>query len=173
MLALGGPSVLAVLGRGTIYRTNDAGETWAAIGRAPDINEDIFLAAAALGPDGRLYAGLAEGGLERGWVYRTAEVVTASEPSIEPSAEEALRVEVHPNPADGTATAAFTLREPSEVEAVLYDELGRRVAVLHKGPMGAGEHPLPLYRGALPAGVYVVRVAAGGAVVARTVTLIR
>src|SRR5690606_41668829 len=76
VLALGGPSAFVVLGRGTIYRTDDAGATWEAVGRAPEIAFLIHLKAAAVGPDGRLYVGLTENGQPRGWVWRTAEVVT-------------------------------------------------------------------------------------------------
>jgi photosystem II stability/assembly factor-like uncharacterized protein len=178
MASLGGPSALAVLGRGTVYRTDDAGQTWAAVGRAPDIDDAIHVLAAALGPDGRLYVGLHEAGSAQAWVYRTGEVVTASEPNLEPPGEEPLRVAVHPNPAHDSATVAFTLRTPSEVEAVLYDGLGRRVAVLAAGAYGAGRHTVALDGAALPAGVYVVYVAARSgagapAVAARRVTITR
>jgi hypothetical protein len=178
VLSLGGPSAFVVLGRGTVYRTDDAGETWEAVGRAPDINDAIHLEAAALGSDGRLYVGLHEAGLARAWVWRTAEVVTASEPSVEPPAEEPLRVAVQPNPAHDSATVMLTLREPSEVEAVLYDGLGRRVAVLASGAFGAGRHALALDGSALPAGVYVVHLAVrtgsgGSAVAVRRITLMR
>ena len=40
----------------------------------------------------------------------------------------------------------------------VYDVLGRRVALLHEGMLGAGRHAFGLDGGALPAGVYVVRV---------------
>src|SRR5690606_37554212 len=51
VLALGGPSAFVVLGRGTIYRTDDAGATWEAVGRAPEIAFLIHLKAAAVGPE--------------------------------------------------------------------------------------------------------------------------
>jgi photosystem II stability/assembly factor-like uncharacterized protein len=173
MAPLGGASALLVGWKGTVYRTDDGGQTWVAVGAAPEVNDDRYVRSAVVGPDGRLYVGLGAQGTERGWVWRTNEVVVASEPGVPEPSEEPLRVEVHPNPAHDSATVTFTLRTPSEVEAVLYDGLGRRVAVLHEGPLGAGEHTLPLDGGALPAGVYVVRVAAGGAVATRTVTLLR
>ena len=64
-----------------------------------------------------------------------------------------------PNPT--TTTAAFTVRlaAPEAVMIDLVDALGRRVATLHDGPLAAGaEHGFVLSAGALPAGVYVVRV---------------
>jgi hypothetical protein len=173
VLPLGGASAFIVLGRGTVYRTDDAGQTWEAVGRAPEINDYIYLEAAALGADGRLYVGLRAGGLERAWVWRTAEVVTASEPGLDPPAGEPLRVEVHPNPAPASATVTLTLRKQGEVSAVVYDVLGREVAVLYEGPMAAGSHALAFDGARLPGGVYIVRVTAGGVVAARTVTLLR
>jgi len=175
VLSLGGSSVLVVLSLGTIYQSDDAGETWKAVGRVAEINENRFVLSALLDPERRLYVGLHAQGIERGWVWRTAEQLTVpvpSEPGPEPE-EEPLGVEVHPNPFRGTATVTLTLARPSEVEAALYDVLGRRVLTLASGLLPAGRHELALERGDLPAGVYVVRAAAGGAFASRTVTLLR
>jgi hypothetical protein len=290
VLAVGASSVLVVLGGGTVYRSDDAGQTWAAVGRAPEISTDIYMRAAALGPDGRLYVGLREIGPNgEGWVYRTAEVLTAAvgvtaEPVSPPvvigpgggsfpftvtltnqttlpqtvqawsaasgplsrspvlgprtvtlpaggsvtwtltqqvpggapagtfpgtvvsadsftvvkqgalrvssisdegwsgsgweeaaskGSAEALRLSVSPNPFRGEATVTVTLTEPGEVAAGVYDVLGRRVALLHEGTLEVGSHAFALDGADLPAGVYVVRVHAGGTVAARTVTLLR
>ncbi|HLT48302.1 MAG TPA: T9SS type A sorting domain-containing protein, partial [Rubricoccaceae bacterium] len=151
----------------------DAGATWEAVGRAPEIAFLIHLKAAAVGPDGRLYVGLTENGPARGWVWRTAEVVTvAAEPGPEVE-REGLGLEVHPNPSRGSAKVTLTLSRPSEVEVAVYDVLGRQVAVLASGRYGAGAHALTLGGAGLPAGVYVVRVTAGSAVATTTVTLLR
>ena len=172
VLPLGGPSALVVLGRGTVYRTDDAGATWTAVGRAPEVNENRYVGSAALGPDGRLYVGLSAQGLEDGWTWRTGEVVTvAAEPA--PAPEEALRVAVAPNPSRGASTVTLVLAQPSEVEAALYDLLGRRVALLHEGMLAAGSHTLGLDGAALPGGLYVVRVTAGPAVAVRPLALLR
>jgi hypothetical protein len=86
---------------------------------------------------------------------------------------EALRLSVSPNPFRGEATVTVTLTEPGEVAAGVYDVLGRRVALLHEGTLEVGSHAFALDGADLPAGVYVVRVHAGGTVAARTVTLLR
>jgi hypothetical protein len=83
-----------------------------------------------------------------------------------------------PNPAASSASVPFELAEEAQVEAVLYDGLGRRVAVLASGAFRAGRHALALDGTALPAGVYVVHVTArsgaGAPVVAvRRITLTR
>jgi hypothetical protein len=79
---------------------------------------------------------------------------------------------VSPNPFRGEAAVSLTLLEPGEVEVALYDVLGREVALLHDGALSAGPHALAL-SAALPPGVYVVRVSAGGAITSRAVTLFR
>jgi photosystem II stability/assembly factor-like uncharacterized protein len=181
VLALGGSSVLAVLKGGTVYRSDDAGATWAAVGRAPEVGMAIYTRCAALGPDGRLYVGLIEtGAFGEGWVYRTQEVVTVAvgtEPGSEPG--EQLGLEVAPNPFRDEAAVTLTLARPGEVSASVYDVLGRRVALLHEGLLPAGTHDLTLDGSALTAGVYVIRAAAwsvggtGRDVVARRVTVLR
>lgn len=164
LLPLGGASALAVLGRGTVYRTDDAGQTWQAVGRAPDVGESVRVSAAALGLDGRLYVGLNEAGPAHGWVWRTGQV-TASEPGVpESSGEAPLRVTVAPNPFRGEATVTFTLRAAAATNVAVYDVLGRRVAVLASGRFEAGRHEVALDGGAWPAGVYVVRAEAGAGV---------
>jgi hypothetical protein len=82
-------------------------------------------------------------------------------------------LEVRPNPFRGAATVTLTLPEPSEVTVALFDALGRRVALLHEGPLAAGRHAFALDGGALPAGVYVVRATAGAAMHATRVTVAR
>ncbi|HLT47253.1 MAG TPA: T9SS type A sorting domain-containing protein, partial [Rubricoccaceae bacterium] len=102
------------------------------------------------------------------------------EPGPEAEGPEGLGLEVRPNPFRGEAQVTLSLSRPAEVEAALYDVLGRRVALLAprtgsstSGRFPAGHHELPLDAGRLPAGVYVVRVTAGGAVATTTVTLLR
>lgn len=62
-----------------------------------------------------------------------------------------------PNPGPGRIALALDLAQSADVTAEAYDVLGRRVAVLASGPLGAGTHPLVFDGSALPSGVYVVR----------------
>jgi hypothetical protein len=71
-----------------------------------------------------------------------------------------------PNPFRGTTTLTYTMPQAGEVELAGYDVLGRRVAVLDAGARAAGEHPAVFDAAALPAGVYTLRLAVDGAVVA-------
>ena len=85
--------------------------------------------------------------------------------------------EARPNPATSTAAVPFVLGAEAQVEAVLYDVLGRRVAVLASGVYAAGRHVATLEAGRLPSGAYVVHVtargAAGSSAAVRRITLTR
>lgn len=62
-----------------------------------------------------------------------------------------------PNPAAGRVALRLHLGAPQPVRVAVFDALGRRVAVLHDGPLPAGVHALAFDARALPGGVYVVR----------------
>ena len=78
-----------------------------------------------------------------------------------------------PNPTRGAAAVAFSLPEAGPVEVGLYDLLGRRVATLAQGEHAAGAHEVLVGRAALSAGVYVVRMEAGGFVAVQRLTVLR
>ena len=81
--------------------------------------------------------------------------------------------EAHPNPFRSSARLALEVAEAQHVRAVVFDGLGRRVAVLHEGVLVPGAHVLELRGGALPPGVYVVRVAGETFAASRRLTLVR
>ena len=84
---------------------------------------------------------------------------------------------VGPNPTGGAATVRLDLPAPADVRVAVYDVLGRRVATLASGALGAGAHALPFDAAPLAPGVYVVRAEVGGAggvgVLVRRVTVAR
>jgi hypothetical protein len=71
--------------------------------------------------------------------------------------EESFGLAVSPNPFRDEAIVTLALGRPAEVEAALYDVLGRRVVLLASGTYLAGRHTLALDGARLPSGVYVVR----------------
>ena len=89
------------------------------------------------------------------------------------AAEETSRLVVYPNPSRGAVTVSLTLAEPSEVRAVVYDVLGREVALLHKGRLGAGVHALAFESAGLPAGLYLVRAEGSEFTTAQRLTMLR
>jgi hypothetical protein len=79
-----------------------------------------------------------------------------------------------PNPAAGTAALVLRAGEAQEVQVVLVDVLGRTVATLFDGAIGAGEaRSLQVGLTDLPAGVYVVRATGNGVSVVRSITIAR
>ena len=84
---------------------------------------------------------------------------TAGEPA--PGAS-ALGLRASPNPAGASVEIAYTLAEAGPVRLVVYDALGRAVAVVAEGARGAGSHAEALDASSLPPGVYAARLAAPG-----------
>jgi len=73
-----------------------------------------------------------------------------------------LGVRVAPNPAVGATHLRFGLPTATDVELVVYNAVGQRMAVLASGAFSEGYHDAALDASALPAGVYVYRLRAGG-----------
>lgn len=95
----------------------------------------------------------------------------ANEPSAVP--QPAHLHAPHPNPARSGATVSFDIAEAGPVRVEVLDVLGRRVALLADGPVAAGEHALRWEAGALPSGLYLVRLTAGDTVQTQRLTLVR
>jgi hypothetical protein len=93
--------------------------------------------------------------------------------SAEAASPRALGLAVAPNPTAGRAQVAFELGAPADVRVAVYDALGREVAVLAEGARGAGLHRAAVEGGALPAGLYVVRVVAAGRARTARLTVVR
>jgi hypothetical protein len=69
---------------------------------------------------------------------------------------------VVPNPARQTATVRYALPIRAGVRLAIHDLLGRRVALIDRGPTGSGPAELTVNVEALPPGLYVVTLQAGG-----------
>ena len=75
------------------------------------------------------------------------------------TAEASFGLTAYPNPSAGRTTVAFTVEAAGAVRLSVHDALGREVAVLVDGALAEGRHEAVLDAGALPAGVYLVRLA--------------
>ncbi|MAQ94867.1 MAG: hypothetical protein CMM84_15225 [Rhodothermaceae bacterium] len=80
---------------------------------------------------------------------------------------------VVPNPSAGLVRVAFAVPEAGRVRLAVYDVRGREVAVLADGEVAAGRHETLLDGTALAAGVYVVRLEAGGHRLTRQAVVMR
>ncbi len=98
-------------------------------------------------------------------------IPSAGGPAAPPTA---VALTVAPNPTRGSAWLTVDL--PAAVASArveVVDVLGRRVALLHDGPLGAGAHTLSLGAERLPAGVYVARVVGDGVAASVTLPVVR
>ena len=80
-----------------------------------------------------------------------------------------LALRVGPNPSAGVVRVSLTPGAlAASVEAVVYDALGRRMALVHDGPLAPGTSSFRLDTSGWPAGAYVIRASAGaGSTLAR------
>ena len=79
----------------------------------------------------------------------------------------------YPNPFNPSTQIPFVLSEAGDVTLAVFDVLGREVAVLVEGRLGAGSHAAPFAAGGLPSGVYVARLQTNGHVQTRTMLLVK
>ncbi len=89
------------------------------------------------------------------------------------SRAEATALAAYPNPFGEVTTLRFGLSEASAVRLVIYDVLGREIAVLADGPYEAGAHEATLSGRGLAAGTYVWRLEASGTVQTGRIALVR
>ena len=78
-----------------------------------------------------------------------------------------------PNPTSGAARVAFAVPEAGPARLAVYDVRGREVAVLVDRAVEAGRHEATLEASGLAAGVYVVRLEAGGRVLTTRAAVVR
>ncbi|MBU1072535.1 T9SS type A sorting domain-containing protein, partial [bacterium] len=155
---------------GALYASDDAGATWS------DVHDGLepwlgVHAVASAGDD--WFAALDNGG-----VWRASLLTAVEDPGSGAQAELSLDVlKIHPNPFSAGARIAFTLDRPQRVRLAVYDVAGRRVATLVDDDLDAGPQER-VWDGATDAGgraaagVYIVRLEAGGKeLVAKTINL--
>ncbi|HYE95764.1 MAG TPA: hypothetical protein VD962_06110 [Rubricoccaceae bacterium] len=112
------------------------------------------------------------GSLGRGAWRAPLAIVTAIEPPGSDGPALALSLPA-PSPARGVVHLGLSLAHAQGVKAAVYDALGRRVAVLHDGPLAAGTHRLTLDAARLAPGVYVVRAEGTNVAVGRRLVVVR
>ena len=79
----------------------------------------------------------------------------------------------HPNPFRSVTSIEYRVPEETHVEIVVYSVDGRRVAVLTDESQPPGDHSVTWDAGALPSGVYVYSIKAGGFTETRKMVLAR
>ncbi len=128
-----------------------------AVAFAPSENGPLALVGAY-----RSNAALEQGypsGIEAGAVFiYDSSVFVAAEPDL-PVPQNGLSLSVYPNPARGEATIRLRMTEPGHIRAVLYDVLGREVAVVFDGEVVSGLLAFSIPTQRLAAGTYALQVA--------------
>jgi len=79
----------------------------------------------------------------------------------------------YPNPLRSSATVAYQLEQPADVQLAVYDVLGRRVALLAEGRTPVGTHRATFDGAGLASGVYLVVLEADGQRQSKKVLLLR
>ncbi len=79
----------------------------------------------------------------------------------------------YPNPFNPSTVVGFQLSVAGKTRLSVYDVLGREVAVLVDGVLAQGSHSVNFDASALPSGVYLYKLEAGGMVATRRMTLVK
>ena len=107
--------------------------------------------------------------------FTPLEITTVANEGAAPALTEAFRVSAaFPNPASDRAALRVEVREAQDVLVEVFDVMGRRVALLHDGPMAAGQRQTMTFAtGTLAPGAYLIRVQGEHFQAMRRVTLAR
>ncbi len=166
-LCVNGHDVFGGTNANGVWRSTDKGDTWSDISdglSGPGLNIDAFTVA-----NGYLFAGAERGGL---WYRSLSEVVVSTDAKGKnPLAVDFLLDQNYPNPFNPTTGIRVQLSGDREMRLVVYDLLGREVAVLANGRYLAGEHTFTFDGGNLSSGVYFYRLTAGGYTAVRKMIL--
>ncbi len=79
----------------------------------------------------------------------------------------------YPNPFNPETTIRFDVREAQQVRLVVFDLLGREIALLVNGRVEVGPHEVRFQAGDLPSGTYVIRLVTATDVAVRKIVLMK
>ena len=132
-----------------------------------DLAGDDQALALALQSDGRaVLAGQRVGADGVARAIAVARFVTDGRPvagDTPPAGAGVFALTAAPNPFGGQTAVTLALAEAGAARVAVYDALGRLVAVLHDGPLAAGERAFRVDGSGLAPGLYVVRAEGAGA----------
>lgn len=118
---------------------------------------------------GNVYVGSDDGGLYAAILH----LPTSIQEIVEHIVEDYLLAQNYPNPFNPSTVIEFKLPEAGNVELVVFDILGRRVATLVNAHMQAGHHHVTFNAGNLASGIYIYRIQAGDFIDTRKLTLLK
>ncbi|MGA7307243.1 MAG: T9SS type A sorting domain-containing protein, partial [Rhodothermales bacterium] len=172
-----GEYLYVTLRGGGVSVSGDEGATWALINDGLnnlDATSLVFQPANGTGKSGTAYQSASDVlyvGTRGGGVSRLTSVATATTREV-PDAERSARLGTnYPNPFSGQTTFRLRLERPMEINATLFDILGRKVRTFDQRSLPAGETDLRIDGSTLATGVYMFRVDFGDGVEERLVTV--
>ena len=172
VVAVGAPFSQDAAGPGQVTVFARSGGAWTEVATAASPTPDPaerFGSAVALGADRLLvHAEGADTFDGQTYVFGALPVDVADTPQ-----ESGLALGISPNPSAGDATVTLALDAPGAARVVVFDALGRRVAVLHDGPLAVGEHAFEIDAGRLAPGLYIVRTVTPTGSASRTLSVVR
>ncbi|MBX9851636.1 MAG: carbohydrate-binding protein [Cytophagaceae bacterium] len=68
---------------------------------------------------------------------------------------------IQPNPFNGEAKINFSLKSPRNTKIILFDQLGKQIAVIEDSYFSSGDHEVTFDAGILPEGVYIYQIISG------------
>jgi photosystem II stability/assembly factor-like uncharacterized protein len=152
-------------GKGVLAST-DLGYSWTPLNTGLS---DSSILSMVIAPDGHLVVGTWHGG-----VYRSVDRVTSIEPSDRSTTVTRYSLEQnYPNPFNPKTVVSSQLPVASQVRLVVYDLLGREVAVLVNERRSAGSYQDTFDGSGLASGVYFYQMTAGSFVEAKKLLLLR
>jgi photosystem II stability/assembly factor-like uncharacterized protein len=164
-LAVTGTDLFVGTYGGGVHKSTDGGKSWTDVSTGLG---DLFLNLIGV-ENSYLYAGTLGGEI---WRRRLSEITGVDTRRPEPPQAFTL-VQNFPNPFNPETVIGYEIPRTCQVRLVVYDALGREVALLVNGRREAGSYTVHFQAGALSSGVYLCRLEAGGFSQTRKMILVR
>ena len=156
-LCVDGHNVFGGTSANGVWLSTDTGENWADVSNG--LSGPGLDVAALTAAGGYLYAGMERGGV---WKRPLSEMIVSVNGRGQPSLATEFRLEQnYPNPFNPKTVISGQWTADSRIRLVVYDILGRELAVLADGKYPAGKFTFTLDGTHLSSGVYLCRLTAG------------
>ena len=149
---------------GTELFTSDGGESWNEYNPGIDYLSDFCFISDSLG--------YAIAGANGGYLYKTTlGGVSNYQTQLNSQKSDLQILNTYPNPFKSTTTIRYSLIKPENITIVIFSMAGEEVEILTDNFQTAGEHEITWQPKRLPAGVYFVKLQAGGLVETKKLVL--
>jgi photosystem II stability/assembly factor-like uncharacterized protein len=153
-----------------VGRSDDSGATWVHFPIASEPNATGTRLGNLASDGNHLFVGSSEGL----WSRPLSELVTSLGPTVVPRQPTCFSLDQnYPNPFNPKTGVRFEVLGASNVKLVVYDLLGREVAVLVNERKAPGSYEATFDGSGLASGVYIYRMTAGSFVQTRTMVLLK